>query len=81
LPPFSCNLTVHPAPRDRRFSTFICTAFAISASGILITPDPGNEFNVSRTAAIRIAALHWQSGLELWVPPACDAPGTHKVRC
>jgi hypothetical protein len=22
-----------------------------------------------------------QSGFELWVPPACDAPGSHKVRC
>jgi hypothetical protein len=21
------------------------------------------------------------SGFELWVPPACDAPGSHKVRC
>jgi hypothetical protein len=21
------------------------------------------------------------SPLELWVPPACDAPGSHKVRC
>ena len=20
-------------------------------------------------------------GFELWVPPACDAPGSHKVRC
>ena len=22
-----------------------------------------------------------QSGFELWVPPACDTPGSHKVRC
>jgi hypothetical protein len=22
-----------------------------------------------------------QSGFELWVPPACDAPGSHKLRC
>jgi hypothetical protein len=22
-----------------------------------------------------------QSGFELLVPPACDAPGSHKVRC
>jgi len=22
-----------------------------------------------------------QSGFELWVPPACDALGSHKVRC
>jgi hypothetical protein len=22
-----------------------------------------------------------ESGFELWVPPACDAPGSHKVRC
>jgi|SRR5580693_5937070 hypothetical protein len=22
-----------------------------------------------------------QSGFELWVPPACAAPGSHKVRC
>jgi hypothetical protein len=22
-----------------------------------------------------------QSGFELWVPPACDTPGSHKIRC
>ncbi len=22
-----------------------------------------------------------QSGFELWVPPACDTTGSHKVRC
>jgi len=22
-----------------------------------------------------------QSGFELWVPPACDTPGSQKVRC
>jgi hypothetical protein len=38
-----------------------CTAFAISASGIgLIDPDPGKERNVSRHAAIGIAACSRQ---------------------
>ena len=31
---------------------------------------------------VRFAAdsLLEQSGFELWVPPACDGPGSHKVR-
>ena len=32
-------------------------------------------------AKFAVDSLLEQSGFELWVPPACDAPGSHKVRC
>jgi hypothetical protein len=71
---------------SRRVTALASTTIAHAArSGpsVMLLSEPLPWATARRRATGRFApdsALE-QSGFELWVPPACDTPGSHKVRC